>query len=266
MEGDVISGRGTVEVCADPRQLESTGMKRRPSAPFFEFSPKTYLSRGEILEIAAVAAGAAKAYDVSVILTPPALDLESVKAAEPDLWVFAQGMDLGDPGQSMGALLPEALAAVGVDGVLLNHAERPLAGESVAEGIERAGQQGLLTMVWADGRAHARMLAHYHPDVLLAQPLRLMGTTTRADRPWIPEVNQAVREVDPSILVMHSGGITDGIDVFRVMSQGADGTGCTRAVVHAADRPAVIYELIRSARLYWDHARTARTDVQSRSA
>jgi triosephosphate isomerase len=189
---------------------------------------------------------------VSVIITPPILDLEIVKVSEPELWVFAQGMDLAEPGPSTGALLPEALAQVGADGVLLNHPERAVSDDDVAAGIGRALGCGLLTMVWADDEDQARKLARYGPDIVLCEPRRLIGNAGHMDRPWIPRVSKAVAEVAPHALVMHSGGIADPSDVLHVMSQGADGTGSTSAVVFAKDRPAVTHTLIHAVRLGWD--------------
>ena len=135
------------------------------TAPIFEIGPKNYLPRKELLELAAAVATVAAACDVSVIITPPILDLETVKAREPELWVFAQGMDLAGPGPSTGALIPEALAQVGADGVLLNHPERAISDDDVAAGIGRARGCGLLSMVWAEDENQARKLASYGPDI-----------------------------------------------------------------------------------------------------
>jgi len=222
------------------------------TAPFFEIGPKNYLSRKELLELAAAAATVAAACDVSVIITPPILDLETVKAREPELWVFAQGMDLAGPGPSTGALLPEALAQVGADGVLLNHPERAISDDDVAAGIGRARGCGLLSMVWAADENQAPKLASYGPDIVVCEPRRLIGAAAHADRPWIPRVRKAVAEAAPHALVMHGGGIADSSDVLHVMTQGADGTRCTSAIVHASDGSAIARSLIHAVRLGWD--------------
>jgi triosephosphate isomerase len=227
-------------------------MSRPLTAPFFEIGPKTFLSRAELLEVAAAAAAASAMYDVSVVYTPPVLDLELIKASAPDLWVFAQGMDLAQAGSSTGSILPEALRAIGADGVLLNHAERALSDAAVVSAIGRAQDNDLLTIVCADDEAESRTIARHGPDIILAEPRLLIGTASHAPRPWIPAVNAAVTEVDPHILVMHGGGIADSNDVIHVMTQGADGTGCTSAVVFARDKPAVVHGLIRAVREGWD--------------
>jgi triosephosphate isomerase len=222
------------------------------AAPFFEIGPKTFLSRAALLEVTAAAARAARRFDVDVILTPPALDIEIVKAAAPDIWVFAQAMDLDRPGPSTGAVTAEALRAAGADGVMLNHAERPLSGAELAAAMARAAAAGLATMVCVEGVDEARRAAQHQPDIVLAEPHYLIGSAHRAERPWIPLINAAVADVSPGTLVMHSGGIADEADIAAVIGQGAAGTGCTTAVVAATDRPSAVTALIRAVRESWD--------------
>src|SRR5258708_18293838 len=116
----------------------------------FEIGPKTFLDRAGLLEIADAASAASARYQVAVIITPPALDIEAVRRAAPGLWVFGQSMDSAWPGASTGAIVPEALAAVGADGVMLNHAERPMDDSSLPTAIRRARDAGLLTLVCAE--------------------------------------------------------------------------------------------------------------------
>jgi triosephosphate isomerase (TIM) len=220
--------------------------------PFFEFGPKTFLSRAELLEVVDAAATAAARYDVAVIVTPPALDVEAVKRAAPGLWVFAQAMDLAAPGTSTGAILPQALAAAGADGVMLNHAERPLAERALPDAIARARAAGLLTLVCADDTEEGVRCAAEGADLVLLEPHELIGTAHRSERPWIGPANAAIARVAPHVLVMHSGGVADEHDVQALIAQGADGTGCTSAIVRAADRRATTDRMIRAAREGWE--------------
>jgi triosephosphate isomerase (TIM) len=222
------------------------------SAPFFEIGPKTFLDRAELLELVDVAAAASVRYDVAVILTPPALDIEAVKAAGPDLAVFAQAMDAAHPGRSTGAILPEALAAVGADGVTLNHAERPLDEGTLRRAIDRAREAGLVTMVCADDVGQAKQYASWEPDMILVEPHELIGTAGKRLRPSIPGVNAAVAHVNPDVLVMHSGGIADEQDVRAIVSQGAAGTGSTTAIVQATERQTLTTRMIRAVREGWE--------------
>jgi triosephosphate isomerase (TIM) len=222
------------------------------STPFFEIGPKTFLDRPALLEVVDAASVASARYEVAVIVTPPALDIETVKRAAPGLWVFAQSMDLAEPGASTGAIIPEALVAVGADGVMLNHAERPLDDGVLPDAIGQARNAGLLALVCAHDVEHAARYARWGPDMILLEPHHLIGTAHRCDRPSIAEANAVVASVDPAILVMHSGGVADEQDVRAIIAQGAAGTGCTSAIVRAPDRREMTARLIRAVREGWD--------------
>jgi triosephosphate isomerase len=222
------------------------------SSPFFEIGPKTYLNRTDLLKLVEAASAASVEHGVAVMVTPPALDIEAVKTTGPDLWVFAQSMDAALPGRSTGAILPEALKAVGADGVMLNHAEKPVSDAALPGAIARAREAGLLTMVCAQDVEEAKRYASWGADMILAEPHHLIGTASRSDRAWIPHVNDAVRRVSPDVLIMHSGGIADEHDVRAVISKGAAGTGCTTAIVQAPDRRAATTRMLRAVREAWD--------------
>jgi triosephosphate isomerase (TIM) len=221
-------------------------------APFFEIGPKTFLGRSALLEIAEAAAAASVRHGVAVMITPPALDLEAVKRAAPGLWVFAQAMDVDAPGMSTGAVLPEALAAVGADGVMLDHAERPLPAGALPAAIARAAECGLLTLVCADGVERALSCAAHRPDLILLEPHELIGTAGRRERPWIGEADEAIARVAPGTLVMHSGGVGDEDTTRAIIAQGAAGTGATTAIVQARDPAAMAARMIAAVRDGWD--------------
>jgi triosephosphate isomerase (TIM) len=220
--------------------------------PFFEFGPKTFLDRAALIEVAEAASDASVRYDVAVILTPPALDIEVLKSRFPRLWIFAQAMDDRPAGRSTGAILPEALHAVGADGVLLNHAERPLDPAALRSAMMRAEEAQLQTLVCAQDTSEAVRYAAWSPDIVLLEPHDLIGTARKAGRPWIAGANRAVAGVDPAVLVMHSGGVSDPDDVRSLVGQGADGTGCTSAIVRAPDRSEATAAMIRAVREGWD--------------
>jgi triosephosphate isomerase len=222
------------------------------SAPFFEVGPKTFLSRRQLLELASDASEAAIEYDVAVIMTTPALDIEKVKARTPTLWVFAQHVDPKRPGRSTGAIVPEALRDVGADGVMLNHFEKPLSFDDLTVTIERAHEVELLTLVCADTDADAERYAALHPQLLLAEPPHLIGAPGGIERPWIRELNDRIARIDRNILVMHSGGIGSSDDVYNVIREGASGTGATSAIVNSPQPGLMARNMIRAVREAWN--------------
>ena len=73
----------------------------------------------------------------------------SIASKVEHLLVFAQHMDALKVGRGVGSVLPEAVKAAGANGVLLNHAEKPLAFEIIQETVQRADEVGLATLVCA---------------------------------------------------------------------------------------------------------------------
>ncbi|MGY2872843.1 triosephosphate isomerase (TIM) [Marmoricola sp. URHA0025 HA25] len=223
-----------------------------PRPPLFEVGPKNYLDRLAVLDLARAAAEISDALDVDIIFTAPVLDVEAVKRSAPCLWTFSQAVDVADAGPSLGAILPDSLVAAGADGVMLNHKERPLDATTLAQAIRRCREAGLLTIVCADDREDARRIACLNPDILLVEPPDLIGTQLGGERPWIREVDTAVREISPEILVMHAGGIASARDVETVVRSGALGTGATSAIVNATEPSRALRELVQAVRNAWD--------------
>jgi triosephosphate isomerase (TIM) len=235
-------------------------LRPRIRDPFFEIGPKTFLDRSALLGVVDAASAASAEHDVDVIVTPPALDLEAVKRAAPGLWVFAQSMDVARPGATTGAIVPEALAAIGADGVLLNHAERPIPERALPGAVALAHDAGLQTLVCAEDADQAARYAALGPTIVLLEPRELIGATNARDRPSIAHANAAVARVDPRVLVMHGGGVANEDDARAIIARGAAGTGCTTAIVRAADRRDMTTRMIRAVREGWE-ARAAVGDV-----
>ena len=66
--------------------------------------------------------------------------------------------------------------------------------------------------------------------------------------------NDLVRAIDPRIRVLHGAGISGPKDVTEIVAMGAEATGCTSAVVKAADPAAALEAMIRAMREAWDRA------------
>ena len=61
-----------------------------------------------------------------------------------------------------------------------------------------------------------------------------------------------MKDVNPDILVLTAAGISNGDDVYRTIIAGADATGSSSGVVKAADRAAMVDEMIAAVRRAWD--------------
>ncbi len=221
-------------------------------APFFEIGPKSYLYGDDILTLAQAADEAAQKYDVDIIFTTPVVDIRRVREATHFIHVFAPHMDPLYPGRGLADILPESLAAAGAEGVMLNHAEKPLTDEVLAETIRRAKEVGLTSIVCADSLAIARKIAGMKPDIIVAEPSELIGTGISVGEEYVAAATQAVKEVDPDILVLTAAGISNGDDVYKTILAGADATGSSSGVAKAADRAQMVDEMICAVRKAWD--------------
>ena len=63
---------------------------------------------------------------------------------------------------------------------------------------------------------------------------------------------RCVKDVNPDILVLTAAGIAGGEDVYNTIIAGADATGSSSGVAKAADRPAMVDEMIAAVRRAWD--------------
>lgn len=221
-------------------------------APFFEIGPKSYLYGDDILKLAMDADKASEKYDVDVIFTCPVVDIRRVKENTKRIHVFAPHMDPIKPGRGLADTLPESLVAAGAEGVMLNHVEKPLTREVLKETIERADEVGLTTIVCADSMKDAKEIAEMNPDIIVCEPAELIGSGVSVGPEYVAASMNVVHDVNPNILVLTAAGIAGGEDVYNTIIAGADATGSSSGVAKAADRSAMVDEMISAARKAWD--------------
>jgi triosephosphate isomerase len=224
--------------------------------PFFEIGPKTYLYGRKMLDLALAIDQAAADTGVSVILSPQYVDIPAIARETKHIYVFAQHMDPCKPGRGIGAVLAESLREAGAVGVILNHAERKMTVGDLAQAIERAHETGLAAMVCADNLTEALAVAQFGPDIILAEPEAMIGTSgNNTARDQVAGINEAIRRLNPDIQVLHGGGIASPQNAADIIRLGADATGCTSAVVCAADPAKAASEMLQAVIAAW-HERT----------
>jgi triosephosphate isomerase (TIM) len=220
--------------------------------PFFEFGPKNLLRLPEILDVAAAAQDAGARCGVSVLVTVPTALIGAVRAAVPDVLVFAQHMDVDEPGPSVGRVTAESLADAGAHGVMLNHACNPLDPSRLPCALGRAHANDLMTMVCAGTGDEVRHLLPLRPTVVLFEPPDLIGHTGGADRPWIRRVDAEVRTAAPGVLVLHAGGVGTPEDAYSITRSGAAGTGATSGVLRAGPPARTVGRFVAAVRRGFD--------------
>lgn len=192
------------------------GLKIEP--PFFEIGPKAYMYGEQMLELARAADQASVKYDVRIILTPQYTDIPTLAKETESLLIFAQHMDPLPIGRGLGSVLPEAVKAAGAVGVMLNHAEKPMTVSDLRKAIQRANEVGLVSIVCADSMEEAVAIAHFSPNMIVAEPTELIGTGKMSDEKYVVETTSAIKRINPEILVLPAAGIKNGNDVYRTIT------------------------------------------------
>lgn len=221
--------------------------------PFFEIGPKVYLYGKEALELAIAADKASQKYDVDIIFTAQYTDIKTIKEATKRIRVFAQHMDPVTVGRGIGAVLPEAILDAGADGVLLNHAERPMTLYELDAAICRAKELGLATLVCAGNSREAAAVTCLNPDIVLAESPALIGKGKRSrdDMIEIQKINDSIYSINPDMLILHGAGISDENDVYEIVKAGADATGSTSGILKAGNPIEMMENMIASAAKAW---------------
>lgn len=223
-------------------------MKVKIRTPFFETSVKNYIYGDAVLAYARAADAASKAYDVDVLFVAPYTELRRVRENTEKLIVLAPYMDAIRPGRGIADVLPEALKAAGAQGVVLNHSERPMTLNAIKKTIDRANELDLLTFVCADTIAEAKALAILHPDILNPEPTELIGSGNTTDMRYVRDVIQAVKSIDPSILVEQAAGITTAKQVYDFIMEGSEAAGSASGILTSAEPHTLLNEMVRSVR------------------
>lgn len=221
-------------------------------APYFEIGPKCFMWGERMLRLAKAVDEIAAEYDLDVIITPQYADIRMIAENTSHIHVYAQHMDYLRPGRGLGSVLPESIKEAGAVGVMLNHAEKKLTLDEIEKTIARADEVGLATIVCADSVREIEAVAKLSPNLIVAEPTELIGTGVTSDMGYVRDTIEAVRRIDPDIMVLQGAGISTPDDVARVIRAGALATGCTSGVMRAADPEAAARAMLSTLRAVWN--------------
>lgn len=225
-------------------------MTRKIKTPFFVVNPKNFLFGENLMELAHSANYLAKHYEVTILFTAPHTELANIVMNCPNLIVTAQHMDCVVPGDSMGYVLAESLRYIGVEVVVLNHADNPMMLTTIGKTIQRAKEVGLQTIVCADTAKEAKAIAIFEPDIILAEPTNLIGRDQKSDRAYVTSTIENIKNVNKDILVEQGAGIRTEHDVTELLLLGADGIGVTSGIVKANNPIEMMEKMIQAVALY----------------
>lgn len=146
----------------------------------------------------------------------------------------------------MGHIVLEMLQSVGVKAVVLNHAEHKINFEELKKTIKRAKKLNLETIVCADTYQEVEKIAKLNPTIILCEPTSLIGTGQVSSDEYMKKTTNIIRNISKKILVMQAAGVTTSKDVYNIIKEGYDGTGCTSGIVLAKDMLKTLEDMIES--------------------
>lgn len=214
--------------------------------PFLVINPKNYFTQAELYEMAEIADPLVEEYGLTIILTGPFIELQNLKNKTENLLIGAQHVDYVPDGTGMGKISPQMLKEIGVDVVVLNHAENPLYFSEIIHIVQKCKELEIATIVCCDSVLEAQALALLSPTVILCEPTELIGTGQTSDLAYVQETNRIIKSINPNILVEQAAGVKNYEDVYQIIKAGSDGTGATSAFVNAEDREGLVREMCQA--------------------
>lgn len=180
--------------------------------------------------------------EIEIIASVPATMIS--RLAGLGVRVYAQHVDPNPPGAFTGSVTAEMIKEAGASGSLINHSERRIGFDEVAEAVKRLSSLGLESVVCVDRSSLVGPASLLGPTYVLVEPPELIGTGISVSRARPEVVTDSVREA-----ALHGGrllvgaGISKGEDAYRSIELGAAGIGLASAVMKAKDPLAVAREL-----------------------
>ena len=195
------------------------------------------------LKIAKMAEEVHDELGVEIGIVPNFLDLRTI-LGKVHIPIFAQHADPFEPGSHTGSVLPSFLRNLGVNGVVLNHAEKRLRLDVLKDTFLLAKRYGLKTVVCADDEYSSKMVAALNPDYVAIEPPELIGgdvsVVTKPE--FVRKGIESVKSISNS-KVLVGAGIKSGEDVKKAIELGADGVFVASAICKASDPKSKILEL-----------------------
>lgn len=216
--------------------------------PFFEIGIKNYLYGDDVLKLALAAEKAGKEADIDVLFTTPYTEIRRLAEMTPSLIIIAPYMDTIRPGRGMADVLPEAVKSAGAQGVVINHCERPMTLTDIRKTIDRANELDLLTFVCADTITEAKILAEFHPSIINPEPTELIGSGSTSDMTYVQKSTDAIKAVDPDIIVEQAAGITSADEVYNLIFAGAEAVGAASGICTSNDPYTTAAKMIKAVR------------------
>ncbi len=205
---------------------------------------KTYTDIERSLLFADIADEIVGKTGLRIVVCPPTPYLKEATGRSCD--IFAQHTDPEPPGAYTGSIAAEMLKDIKVKGSIINHSEKKLARDKMAQTIERLHMNGLESIVCAATTNEAASIVSHKPTFIAVEPPELIGKGISVSkvRPEIV-VNsvRAIKDVNHHVKVLCGAGVSNKQDVKKALELGAEGVLLASAFVKAKDPKTFLAEL-----------------------
>ncbi|MCK9314310.1 MAG: triose-phosphate isomerase [Methanocorpusculum sp.] len=160
--------------------------------------------------------------------------------------VYAQHIDAVE-GAFTGRIPAFTVRAAGCTGSLINHSERRLTIADIEACVEAAKFNHLESVVCTNNAGVSAASAAFAPTYVAVEPPELIGSgisVAKANPDIIRNSVEAVKRVNPDVMVLCGAGIQSGECVKTAIDLGASGVLVASSVVKAKDPEAVLRDLV----------------------
>lgn len=196
----------------------------------------------EAVRLAKICQAVEKKTSIKIILAVQIADIFRLTSQGFEVW--AQHVDDIDFGPNTGQILPQAVAAAGARGTLLNHSEYKLPVEVIKETIKHCQTLNLETLVCSDNLEEAKDIIKSKPDFIAYEPPEFIGSRTDSVSSVKPEVIKDFTSQIKNISVLVGAGIHSQNDVKIALKLGAKGILVATDVVLAQNPERELLDLI----------------------
>jgi triosephosphate isomerase (TIM) len=216
--------------------------------PLFLLNLKGYRSAigNRADRLAELLAARAKEVGVCAAVVPSLPDLGRL-ARGARLPVLSPHSDGCAAGPCTGWVVPEAIAAAGAVGSLLNHSEHRVSLREVRYTVARLHENGLCAVVCAQDATEVARVGRARPEYVAIEPPELIGgkVSVSSARPeLIVDSARALLRAHTRGVLLCGAGIRDRADVSTAIRLGAEGILVSSAIACAARPAQAIDELL----------------------
>jgi triosephosphate isomerase len=217
--------------------------------PLIVLNFKTYAqSMGEkAVIIAKYCEEVSKESGIEIIACPQTPDIFRVAGAV-KIPVFAQHIDGAEAGGFTGHINADCVHFAGAVGTLINHSERRILLSEIDSVIQSARKADLRTIVCTNNIAVTCAASALSPDFVAIEPPELIGSgipVSKANPDIVSGSVNAVKGINPKVMVLCGAGISTGDDVAAALELGTEGVLLASGVIKAKDPKAALFDLVK---------------------